>query len=409
MIELLAPAGNIEKLKSAILYGADAVYLAGKDYGLRAFSGNFSKKEINEAVIYSHSKDVKVYVTINIFGHPDDFLGLEEYISFLYKCGVDAVIVSDPGIFSVVRKIAPNLEIHISTQASVTNALAAQFWHKAGAKRIVLARELTLDEIINIRKEISEEIELEAFVHGAMCMAYSGRCLLSNYFTGRDANKGECAQPCRWKYTLQEEKRPQMPIEAFQDEKGTYFMNSKDLCMVEHIPELIKSGISSFKIEGRMRGVFYVSTVTKAYREAIDSYYLDPEGYIFDPEIMESLTKTVHREFDTGFYFTRPGMDAKISYDETYIKEAKVAGIILEYDSTNKRAIIEQRNKIFEGDKLEVVSPRGKHFEIRAKDLKDCKGNSINSTPHPKMKYSISMRIPAVNGSFIRILEDESK
>jgi len=405
-VELLSPAGDFEKLKMAVQYGADAVYLSGKQFGLRAFSGNFNSDEIIKAVQYAHENNVKAYVTMNIFAHPGDFDGMSEYIRQIYDAGVDAVIVSDPGIFSLIRETAPNLNIHISTQSSVTNAKTCLFWYKAGAKRIVLARELTLKEIIEIRKEIPKELEIETFIHGAMCMTYSGRCLLSNYFSGRDANKGECVQPCRWKYHIVEESRADKPLVLTQDDKGSYIFNSRDMCMIEHIPELIEAGINSFKIEGRMKGLFYAATVTKAYREAIENYYSSPKDYKTDPTLLQDLKKTVHREFDTGFFFDRPMDRAKIFYDDSYIKEAKVVGIILSYDEKTRRATIQQRNKIFEGDRLEIVSPKGRHAVIIADGLLDEEGNAIDSTPHAKMVYTMNVRIPVTENSFIRLVEE---
>lgn len=405
-VELLSPAGDFEKLKMAVLYGADAVYLSGKQFGLRAYAGNFNSDEIIEAVKFAHKNNVKVYVTINIFAHQDDFGGFNEYIKQLEYAGVDAVIVSDPGIFSTIREVSPEMEIHISTQANVTNARTCIFWHKLGAKRIVLARELTFDEIISIKNNIPDDLELEVFIHGAMCMTYSGRCMLSNYFAKRDANRGECVQPCRWKYKLVEESREDKPLYIEEDRKGSYILNSRDMCMIEHIPQLISSGINSFKIEGRMKGLFYVATVTKAYREAIDSYYENPGKYEFNPALMEDLKKTVHREFDTGFFFDKPSTNAKIFMNDSYVKEARVAGIILDYDFKTKRALIQQRNKIFEGDKLEVVSPKGRHMLVTANDLMDEEGNRLDSTPHAKMLYTMKMRLPVVENSFIRIVED---
>ncbi len=405
-VELLSPAGDFEKLKMAVLYGADAVYLSGKQFGLRAYAGNFETEEISDAVLFAHANNVRVFVTLNIFAHQDDFTGLEEYIKQLGIAGVDAVIVSDPGIFSCVKNICPDMEIHISTQANITNAKSCTFWYNMGAKRVVLARELTFDEIINIRKEIPDDLELEVFVHGAMCMTYSGRCILSNYFAGRDANRGECVQPCRWKYKIVEESRQDKPLYIEEDSRGSYILNSRDMCMIEHIPALIEAGIRSFKIEGRMKGLFYVATVTKAYREAIDRFYENPEMYTFDPVLLEDLKKTVHREFDTGFFFDKPSNNAKIFMNDSYIKEAKVAGIILEYDELSKRVIIQQRNKIFEGDKLEIVSPKGRHVIVTAKELLDAEGNKIDSTPHAKMIYSMKVRVPVNENSFIRIIED---
>ena len=403
-VELLSPAGNFEKLKMAVLYGADAVYMSGKHFGLRAFSDNFDADELKSGIEYAHCHNVKAYVTMNIMAHQGDFGGMGEYISYLASCKADALIVSDPGIFSLVRETAPDMDIHISTQASVTNAKGCLFWHDAGASRIVLARELTLAEITEIRKEIPDSLELEVFVHGAMCVSYSGRCLLSNYFTGRDGNRGKCAQPCRWNYELTEMKHKDQPVEMRQDEKGTYLFSSKDLCMIEHIPGLIKAGIHSFKIEGRIKGAFYAATVTKAYREAIDSYYYDPVNYKTDPSLLSDLEKTVHRKFDTGFFFGNPMDDAKIHEHDSYIKEAAVVGIVREYDPVAKRALIEQRNKIFNGDLIEVVSPRGRHCEMIAHDILDENNMPIESTPHPKMMFSMPMRVPVDPDSFIRRL-----
>jgi len=408
-VELLSPAGDLEKLKMAVLYGADAVYMAGKQFGLRAFSANFDMDELKTGIEYAHHHHVKAYITMNILAHPDDFTGMKDYILLLRSYGADAVIVSDPGVFSLVRETAPGMEIHISTQASVTNAKACLFWHRAGAKRIVLARELTLPEIIEIRKEIPDSLELEVFIHGAMCVSYSGRCLLSNHFTGRDGNRGKCAQPCRWKYYVTEENREGRPLEIAQDERGTYLFNSKDMCMIDHIPELMEAGIHSFKIEGRIKGAFYVATATKAYREAIDLYERDPLGFAVDPEWRSDLEKTVHRAFDTGFFFDRPMDQAKIFSGTTYMREATVVGIVKAYDAATKRALIEQRNKIFEGDRLEVVSPRGRHFDIVAQDLLDEENQPIPSTPHPKMMFSMPMRVPVEPESFLRRLGDKDE
>ncbi len=408
-VELLAPAGNFEKLETSVLYGADAVYLSGKQYGLRAFSENFNENELKKGIDYAHEHGVKAYVTLNILAHPEDFPGMADYVRLLASYDADAVIVSDPGVFSLVRETAPDLPVHVSTQASVTNARACLFWHRAGAKRIVLARELTLAEIRQIREEIPDDLELEVFIHGAMCVSYSGRCLLSNYFTGRDANRGRCAQPCRWKYYVTEENRPEQILTIAEDARGTYLFNSKDLCMIEHIPELMKAGISSFKIEGRIRGAFYAATVTKAYREAIDRYEKDPAGYRCDPAWMEDLEKTVHREFGTGFFFDAPTQCAQISPESTYLREASVVGIIREYDAGAKRAIVEQRNKIAAGDRLEIVSPRGRHFTTIARDLRDESGQPIDSTPHPRMIFSMAMKNPAEPQSFLRRLGDKNE
>jgi U32 family peptidase len=403
-VELLSPAGNFEKLKTAVRYGADAVYLAGKEYGLRSFAENFTLDEMRQAIHYAHEHGVKTYVTLNVFAHQRDLDGLKQKILQIEAAGADAVIVSDCGVFSLVRCLAPDLSIHISTQSSVTNSESCMFWHKVGAKRIVLARELSLEEIKMIRTQVPQDLELEVFIHGSMCMTYSGRCLLSAYFTGRDANRGACVQPCRWKYTVVEETRPDQQLTWNQDDRGSYIFSSKDLCMIDHIPELIDAGINSFKIEGRMKGIYYVATATKAYREAIDTYYKDPGLYKADPVWKNDLSKTVHREFDTGFFFEKPMRDAKIAYEESYIREAKIAGIVLSYDARTKRAIIEQRNKITEGDKVEIVSPKGRHSVIRARDLRNENNEKIETTPHPQMTYSMKMPLVIAEQSFLRIL-----
>src|SRR5690554_4163541 len=305
-IEILAPAGNMENLKMAITYGADAVYIGGKQFGLRAFANNFTIEQMNEAVTYAHQKGKRVYVTLNIFPRNEDFSQMGDYIRALADIKIDALIISDPGILTLVKELAPELEIHLSTQANNTNWYSANFWHEQGVKRIILARELSLKEISEIRKNTPDTLELEAFVHGAMCISYSGRCLLSNVFTGRDANRGECAHPCRWKYHIVEDKRPGEYYPIFEDDRGTYIMNSKDLCMIEHIPELINAGIDGFKIEGRMKSSYYVATVVQAYRREIDDYLKDQETYMWDPERMDEIKKVSHRAFTTGFYFRKP-------------------------------------------------------------------------------------------------------
>ena len=304
--ELLAPAGNMEKLKVAFAYGADAVYIGGKRFGLRAFADNFTPEEIKEGIDFAHRIGKKVYVTMNIFARNEDFNGMEEYIRYLKRVGADAVILSDPGIIELVKKTEPDLEIHLSTQASTTNYHSALFWHKIGVKRIILARELSINEIRQIRDNTPESLELEAFVHGAMCMSYSGRCTISNYLTGRDANRGECTQPCRWRYYVVEEKSPGqfMPIE--EDDRGTYLFNSRDLCMLEHIPELVKTGLSSLKIEGRMKSVYYIASVVSSYRKELDKYLNNPSEYRLDPKNMEELRKVSHRPYTTGFILINP-------------------------------------------------------------------------------------------------------
>lgn len=384
--ELLAPAGNLEKLKVAFAYGADAVYFGGTSYGLRAFAGNFSNDDIKEAAEYSHKLGKKVYVTVNIFPHNDDLIGLEEYLLFLKDCNVDAIILSDPGIFMTARQVVPELDIHISTQANNVNYKSALFWHGLGAKRIVLARELSLKEIREIHDYIPEGLELESFVHGAMCISYSGRCLLSSYMTGRDSNRGECAHPCRYKYYLMEEKRPGQYMPVYEDEKGTYIMNSKDLCMIEHIPELYYSGISSFKIEGRMKSSFYVATVIKAYRKAIDELLKNGRDWRFNPEWMDDLEKASHREFSTGFYFDNPG---QIYENSTYIRNYDIVGLVTGYDEERKIAQIEQRNRVYKGEKVEIFSPHSDTFSMVLDYMSDENGEEIEVAPHPQMIYHI--------------------
>lgn len=384
--EVLAPAGNLEKLKTAINFGADAVYLGGSKLNLRAFADNFSNAELSEGVEYAHSRGRKVYVTLNVFPHNEDLEGLEEYLIDLYSLKVDAIIVSDPGIIMTAREVVPNLELHLSTQANNVNWKSAMFWYKQGVKRIVLARELSLEEIKDIRKRIPEDLELEAFVHGSMCMSYSGRCLLSNYMTGRDANRGECAQPCRYKYSLMEEKRPGEYFPVYEDEKGTYIMNSKDLCMIEYIPELVSAGITSLKIEGRMKSSFYVASIVKAYREAVDSYFENPAQYKFNPKWMEYLTMISHRNYHTGFYF---GEKNKQIYEtSSYIRGYDIVGIVKEYK--DGIAVIEQRNKVCEGDQVEVMRAKGDNLKVTLKNMRDSEGNKIEAAPSAQMIFTIN-------------------
>lgn len=397
--ELLAPAGNLEKLKTAINFGADAVYLGGSKLNLRAFADNFSADELKEGIQYAHSRNRKVYVTLNVFPHNEDMEGLEDYLKELYSLNVDAVIVSDPGIIMTAREVVPDLELHLSTQANNVNWKSAIFWHKQGIKRIVLARELSLEQIKDIRAKLPESCELEAFVHGSMCMSYSGRCLLSNYMTGRDANRGECAQPCRYKYYLMEEKRPGEYFQVFEDDKGTYIMNSKDLCMIEHIPELVQSGITSFKIEGRMKSSFYVATVVKSYRQAIDAYFQNPEEYKYDEKWMHNLTMASHREYHTGFYFGEK--NKQVYGSSSYIRTHDIVGIVKEYDETKGIALIEQRNKVFSGDKVEILRPEGDNLEVVLDDMRDKEGNPISSTPQAQMLYTIRTNVKLIKDDLL--------
>jgi len=414
--ELLSPAGSFEKLKAAVGYGADAVYLAGKNFGMRAASANFDLEELREAVNYCHARNVKLYVTVNVMPHTHEYDDLAGYIRYLDEIKVDAVIVSDIGVVMLVREVAPELEIHISTQASTVSAQACIAWHKLGAKRIVLARELSLEEIKEIRRNIPDEIELEAFVHGAMCIAYSGRCLLSNYFTGRDANHGACAQSCRWKYSptaidLGEANRKEIPsvVTAEQDENGeTFFMASKDMCMLEHIPELENAGISSYKIEGRVKSAYYTAVVTNTYRLAIDAYRRDPENYRLDPSWMNELYGVSHREYGTGFFFTPPHEDAAVVRELGYIREKAYVATALETVDTPGEdglydALFIQRNKVIRGETVEMISPGKVGRAFAADTLRNEDGEDIESAPHPNMLFRLKVPFPVLEGDIIRL------
>ncbi len=384
-IELLAPAGDLEKLKIAVLYGADAVYLGGTSFGLRAKAKNFNDEEMAEGVKFAHSHNVKVYVTCNIFAHNEDFEKMAEYFKFLESIDVDAILVADPGVFSVAREVVPNMDIHISTQANNTNYKTALFWKNLGATRIVMARELSLREIKGISEKIPDDLEIEAFVHGAMCISYSGRCLLSNYLSGRDANKGACSHPCRWKYAVVEQTRPgeYMPIE--EDERGTYIFNSKDLCMIQNIPDLIDAGIMSLKIEGRIKTAFYVGTIIKAYREAIDDYIKDPKIYFGKKEYyLEEVKKASYRGFTTGFYYGKPNQNEQIYTTSSYIRNYDFIGMVLDYDKESGFATIEQRNKFVVGDKIEFLRAKGENFEMVVQEMFDENDNAISEAPHPQ-------------------------
>lgn len=396
-VELLAPAGSLETLKVAVLYGADAVYMGGGQYGLRAKAKNFTPEEMQEGIQFAHAHGVKVYVTANIFAHNEDFEGMKEYFLSLQKINVDALIVADLGVFSIAREVVPNMEIHISTQANNTNYHSARFLCAQGAKRIVVARELSFKEIKEMRDHLPADVTLEAFVHGAMCMSYSGRCLLSNYLTHRDANRGECAQPCRWKYHVVEETRPgeYMPVE--EDERGTYIYNSRDLCMIEYIPELIQAGVYSFKIEGRMKTPLYVATVVKAYREAIDTYLSDPLAFEAQKTyFLEEAGKASHREFTTGFYYHKPTSDDQTYSHNSYVRNYDFSGMVIDYDNETQMVTIEQRRKFSTGDTVEVLPPKGKPFSCVIETLWDAEGNVIESAPHPKqiVKFKVPNAVP---------------
>lgn len=389
--ELLAPAGNLEKLKMAINFGADAVYLGGSKLNLRAFADNFTDDELKEALEYAHERGKRVFVTINVFPHNEDLIGLEEYLKKLYDLKVDAILVSDPGIIMTARETVPDLELHLSTQANNVNWKSAQFWHKQGVKRIVLARELSLTEIKEIRNKLPEDCEIEAFVHGSMCMSYSGRCVISNYMTGRDSNRGQCAQPCRYKYYLMEEKRPNEYFPILEDERGTYILNSKDLCMIEYIPELAQAGINSFKIEGRMKSPYYVASIVKAYRQAIDAYFENPKEYKFQKKWMDDLTKASHRVYYTGFYFGDINKQAQES--SSYIRDYDIVGIVRDYDKSTGVTTIEQRNRVFEGDTVEVFRSEGDSFQICLSDMKNRKGEKIEVAPSAQMIFTITTSV----------------
>ena len=400
-VELLAPAGNLEKLKMAILYGADAVYLAGQEFGLRTASDNFTLEEMKTGVLFAHDRGRKVYLTMNIIPHNQDIKKAASFLEKAVETGIDAVIVSDPGMFSVVKKTIPELSIHISTQANITNIESVSFWHSIGASRVVLARELSLEEIEQIRDGVPNDMELEVFVHGAMCISYSGRCLLSNYLAGRDANKGDCAHPCRWKYYLTEEKRPGEYFPISENERGTFIFNSKDLCMIRHIPELIKSGVSSLKVEGRVKSAFYVATVVKAYREAIDAYYYE-KPYKFREEWFEEITKVSNRDFTTGFFFNKP-TEADHNYaTSSYIRNYDFVGIVKGYDNENGLVLVEQRNRFKVGDTLEIMPPAGPVTKFTVTQMLDSEGNSISVAPHPQMEIKLPM-MPLPENSILRV------
>ena len=382
--ELLIPAGSLDVLKTAVIYGADAVYIGGEAFGLRAKAKNFSNQEIQEGIAFAHDRGVKVYITANILAHNDDLAGVEEYFQELKELAPDALIISDPGVFAIARRILPDMELHISTQANNTNYGTYQFWHELGAKRVVSARELSLAEIKEIRAHIPEDMEIESFIHGAMCISYSGRCLLSNYFTGRDANQGACTHPCRWKYAVVEETRPGEYMPVYENERGTYIFNSRDLCMIEHIPELIDAGIDSFKIEGRMKTALYVATVARTYRKAIDDYQKDPKLYEANLEwYKEEIGKCTYREFTTGFYFGKPDENAQIYDSNTYVKNYTYLGTVEETDAVG-RCRIEQKNKFSVGETIEVMKPDGRNLMAVVKGIFDEEGTARESAPHPK-------------------------
>ncbi len=408
--EILSPAGNFEKMKFAVLYGADAVYVAGKSFGMRAASENFSDEELIYAVKYCHDRGVKLYVTVNVMPRQYELYLLPDYLKFLNdQAKPDALIISDMGVFSMAEKYAPDIDIHISTQASTVNSEACKMYHSMGAKRIVLSRELTLTEIKMIRADIPEELELEAFVHGAMCVSYSGRCLLSNFFTGRDANRGQCAQPCRWEYfegekyaEIFEKKRPEEKISLIENEQGTFMFSSKDMCMIEHIPELVEAGIDSFKIEGRVKSAYYTALTANAYKTELMRYVEQGENYRFDSKSLYELESVSHREYGTGYFFDDCHENAQISKDGGYIRDKAFLSTVVSFDRETSRATLCQWNKSCEGQICELVSPGVYSREFTLTDMRDMNGEKIESSPHPRMLFTVSAPFEFKEGDIVR-------
>jgi len=392
-VELLIPASSLEVLRTAVMFGADAVYIGGEAFGLRAKAKNFSMEEMAEGIVFAHAHGVKVYVTANILAHNDDLEGAAAYFAELKNMKPeppDALIISDPGMFTIAKEVWPEVEIHISTQANNTNYQTYLFWWKMGAKRVVSARELSLKEIKEIRERIPEEMEIESFIHGAMCISYSGRCLLSNYFTGRDANQGACTHPCRWKYAVMEESRPGEYLPVYENERGTYIFNSKDLCMIEHIPEILEAGIDSLKIEGRMKTALYVATVARTYRKAIDDYLESPEKYRANMDWYKAeIAKCTYRQFTTGFYFGKPNEETQIYDSNTYVNEYIYLGIVEQVE--DGMAQITQRNKFCVGDVIEVMKPDGRNISAKVAALYDGERNAVESAPHPQQKLYVAL------------------
>ncbi len=402
--ELLIPASSLEVLKTAVIFGADAVYIGGEAFGLRAKAKNFTLPEMKEGIDFAHQHDVKVYVTANILAHNYDLAGVKEYFKELKEIKPDGLIIADPAIFELAGEICPEIERHISTQANNTNYGTFNFWYKQGATRVVTARELSLEEIKEIRANIPEDMEIETFVHGAMCISYSGRCLLSNYLVGRDANQGACTHPCRWKYSIVEETRPGEVMPVFENERGTYIFNSKDLCMIEHIPELIDAGVDSLKIEGRMKTALYVATVARTYRKAIDDYKQDPELYRRNmPWYLDQISNCTYRQFTTGFFFGKPNEDSQIYDNNTYVKEYTYLGIIGEEKDGTYR--IEQRNKFSIGEVIEVMKPNGDNIEVTVQRILTEDGVEQESAPHPKQVLYVDLGIKVDKYDILRRAE----
>lgn len=390
-VELLIPAGSLDILRTAVVYGADAVYLGGEAFGLRAKAKNFTGQEIRQGIAYAHDHGVRVYVTANILAHNEDLDQAREYFQELKEYGPDALIISDPGIFSIAKQVAPEIDIHISTQANNTNYGTYQFWHGLGAKRVVSARELSLREIREIREKIPKDMEIESFVHGAMCISYSGRCLLSSFLAGRDANRGACTHPCRWSYGLMEESRPGDYMPVFENERGTFIFNSKDLCMIEHIPEMISAGINSFKVEGRMKTALYVAVVTRAYRKAIDDYRENPDKYQANLKwYREEIEKCTNRQFTTGFYFGKPDESAQIYGSSTYQKNYTYLGTV-EQVMPDGKCRIHQKNKFWLGEEIEVMKPDGQNILVKVLGIEDEEGISMESAPHARQVLYVDL------------------
>ena len=388
-LELLIPAGSLDVLKTAVIYGADAVYIGGEAFGLRAKAKNFTKEDMKEGIAFAHERGVKVYVTANILAHNEDLPGVEEYFEEMKEVRPDALIISDPGVFAIARKILPDMELHVSTQANNTNYGTFLFWYNQGAKRVVTARELSLKEIKEIRDRIPKDMEIESFIHGAMCISYSGRCLLSNYFVGRDANQGACTHPCRWKYSVVEETRPGEYMPVYENERGTYIFNSKDLCMIEHIPEMIEAGIDSFKIEGRMKTALYVATVARTYRKAIDDYLESPEKYRANMEWYKAeIGKCTYREFTTGFYFHKPDATTQIYDSNTYVKNYTYIGTV-ETVFEDGSFQMEQKNKFTVGETIEIMKPDGRNLAVTVEEIRNEEGEQMENAPPPKQSLRV--------------------
>ncbi len=406
-VELLVPASSLEVLKVAVIFGADAVYIGGEVYGLRAKAKNFSKEDMIAGIAFAHEHGVRVYVTANILAHNADLAGVRTYFEELKEIRPDALIISDPAVFTIAREVCPEIDVHISTQANNTNYGTYHFWHRLGATRVVSARELSLAEIKEIRQQIPDDLEIETFIHGAMCISYSGRCLLSNYFTGRDANQGACTHPCRWKYAVVEEQRPGEYLPVYENERGTYIFNSKDLCMIEHIPELIDAGIDSFKIEGRMKTALYVATVARTYRKAIDDYLTSEQLYREHmPWYLEQISNCTYRQFTTGFFFGKPSEEAQIYDSNTYIKEYTYLGIVGERNADGLYAI-EQRNKFSVGEMIEIMKPNGDNIEVKVQRIVNEEGEDMDCAPHPKQKLWIDLGQPLDQYDILRRKEED--